>query len=113
MTAYRRAVYLEQFAAAGYLDADGAERLRWETTRYVSRIYLIVRERRVMAQNLSLCWEALDVRPGTPITIEVSSGTRRLLDDEQRAIAGFATRFREILVPPAAPRRRWWRWGTP
>lgn len=105
-------MYLEQFTATGYLDADGAERLRWETTRYVSRIYLIVRERRVLAQNLGLCWEALDVRPGTPIAIEVSSGDRALLDDEQRAIAGFGNRLRALLIPPAAPRRRWWRRGT-
>lgn len=101
-------MYLEQLTATGYLDADGAERLRWETTRYASRIFLTVKARRVMAQNLPLCWEALDVRPGTPIMLEVTSGNRGLLDDEQRAIAGFADRLRETLVPPE-PRRSWWR----
>ncbi|WP_019203199.1 hypothetical protein [Tsukamurella sp. 1534] len=107
-------MYLERFVADGFLDADGAERLRWESARYVSRIYLIVGERRVMAQNLQLCWEALDVGPGTPIALEVTSGKRGLLDDEQRAIAGFADTFRELLVPPA-PRRhpRWRRRRTP
>lgn len=105
-------MYLERFVAAGFLDADGAERLRWEATRYASRIYLIVGDRRVLAQNIQLCWEALDVRPGTPVSLEVSSGNRGLLDDEQRAIAGFADRFRESLTPPASRRRAWWRRST-
>ncbi len=103
-------MYLEQFTAHGYLDADGADQLRWETTKYASRIYLTVRDRRVMAQNLSLCWESLDVRPGTPVLVEVSSGNRHLVDDEQRALAGFADQLRESLIAPE-PRQRaskWW-----
>lgn len=102
-------MYLERFVADGYLDADRADRLRWETTRYVSRIYMIVGGRRLLAQNLPLCWADLDVGPGTPIALEVTSGNRGLLEDEQRAIAGFADRFRELLIPPEPRRaRRWW-----
>lgn len=102
-------MYLERFVADGYLDADRADRLGWESGRYASRIYLIVGGRRLLAQNLPLCWADLDVAPGTPISLEVTSGNRGLLEDEQRATAGFADRFREVLIPPR-PRRagRWW-----
>ncbi|CAM3281627.1 hypothetical protein [Tsukamurella hominis] len=106
-------MYLERFVAHGYLDADRAARLSWESSQYASRIYLIVGERRLLAQNLSLCWDDLGVGPGTPIAVEVTSGNRRLLDDEQRAIAGFADRFREALIPPEPrpPRRGFFRRG--
>ncbi|KXO91460.1 hypothetical protein HWD35_04745 [Tsukamurella tyrosinosolvens] len=99
-------MYLERFVAHGYLDADRAARLSWESSRHVSRIYLIVGERRLLAQNLSLCWADLGVGPGTPIAVEVTSGDRRLLDDEQRAIADFADRFRAALIPPEPRRAR-------
>lgn len=99
-------MYLERFVATGYLDADRAARLSFEGSRYVSRIYLIVGGRRLLAQNLALCWADLGVGPGTPIAVEVTSGTRHLLDDEQRAIAGFSDRFREALIPAEPPRRR-------
>ena len=104
-------MYLERFDADGYLDADRVEVLCLEANRYVSRIVLIIGGRRVLAQNLPWCWEDLHVAPGTPIALEVSSGRRGLLDDEQRAVAGFADRFRELLIPPTAGRRgrRWWR----
>ncbi|MET9325753.1 hypothetical protein [Tsukamurella sp. NPDC003166] len=102
-------MYLERFVADGNLDADRAERLSWESARYVSRIYVVVGGRRLLAQNLPLCWADLDVGPGTPIALEVTSGNRGLLEDEQRAIAGFADRFREVLIPPEPRRaRRWW-----
>ncbi|KXP10770.1 hypothetical protein [Tsukamurella pseudospumae] len=102
-------MYLERFVADGYLDADRADRLSWESARYVSRIYLVVGGRRLLAQNLPLCWADLGVGPGTPIALEVTSGNRGLLEDEQRAIAGFADRFREVLIPPEPRRaRRWW-----
>ncbi|KXO90572.1 hypothetical protein [Tsukamurella pseudospumae] len=102
-------MYLERFVADGYLDADRADRLSWESARYVSRIYLVVGGRRLLAQNLPLCWADLDVGPGTPIALEVTSGNRGLLEDEQRAIAGFADRFREVLIPPEPRRtRHWW-----
>ncbi|MBS4101659.1 hypothetical protein [Tsukamurella paurometabola] len=99
-------MYLERFVADGYLDADRAARLSWECARYVSRIYLIVGGRRLLAQNLPMCWADLNVGPGTPIAVEVTSGNRRLLDDEQRAIAGFSDRFREVLIPPGPSRPR-------
>ena len=97
-------MYLERFVADGYLDAERAARLSGEGSRYVSRIYLLIGGRRLLAQNPSLCWADLGVGPGTPIAVEVTSGNRRLLDDEQRAIAGFSDRFREVLIPPE-PRR--------
>lgn len=104
-------MYLERFVAHGYLDADRAARLSWESARYVSRIYLVVGGRRLLAQNLPMCWADLGVGPGTPIAVEVTSGNRRLLDDEQRAIAGFSDRFREVLIPsePRRPRRGFFR----
>ena len=101
-------MYLEQFDADGFLDAERADLLRLESNRYASRIYLNVRGRRSMAQNLPLCWEQLAIAPGTPILLEVSSGRRGLLEDEQRAIAGFADRLRAVLIPPEP--RRTWRW---
>ncbi|QKT05989.1 hypothetical protein HUN08_01390 [Gordonia sp. X0973] len=98
-------MYLEQFVADGYLDADGADALSWVTAQHASRIYLTVGERRLLAHNLPVCWRDLRVAPGTPISVEVSSGNRNL-DDEQRAIAAFADRFREVLTPPRPRRTR-------
>ncbi|MDF0529132.1 hypothetical protein P0W64_15170 [Tsukamurella sp. 8F] len=105
-------MYLDRIVASGVLDADRADLLRWETTRYSSRIYVVVGRRRILAQNLPMCWEDLAIGPGTPVGIEVSSGVRNLLDDEQRAVAGFANRFQELLipVPPRPPMRtHFWR----
>lgn len=111
---YRRFMYLDEFVAVGSLDADGAERLCWECAKYSSRIFLVVNGRRVMAQNLPLCWDALRITRGTTVAVEVT-GTRQTSDvEQQQAIAGFVDAFTAILAewaeknPAPQPRNRAW-----
>ncbi|EGD56963.1 hypothetical protein [Gordonia neofelifaecis] len=100
-------MHLEQFTAEGRLDADAAEELTWETTRYASRIHLTVGDRRVLAQNLAVCWDELDIGPGTVVLVEVADPMGDAAG-EQRAIAGFVTKFQSLQKRPDQVEREPW-----
>lgn len=108
-------MHLERFVARGYLDSDGADLIRWESGQHEARIHITVGCRRTLAENLPVCWETLGVVPGATVAVELDGASRVSIEDEQRAIARFSDRLRELLLPPpAAPARRRFRFrGRP
>jgi hypothetical protein len=80
-------MYLQEFTANGSLDHDAAEQISWKSADYAPRIHLVVNGRRLYAHLLPLCWDELDIRAGTPISITVDGGIGRTDDaDERRAL---------------------------
>lgn len=100
-------MYLQEFAAAGALTHDTAERISWKTGEYNTKIVLVVDHRRLYAHLLSLCWDELDIRTGTLMSIVV--GDRDGGDDveDRRALVDMVDLIQELTASaPTTPRRR-------
>lgn len=82
-------MYLQDFESAGALTLDAAEKISWKTAEFDSKIILVVDQRRLLAHCLPLCWDELNIRTGTPISIAVEGG------DERRTLVGMVDCFQE------------------
>lgn len=100
-------MYLQDFAAGGALTQETAEQISWKTAEYNTKIVLVVDHRRLYAHLLSLCWDELDIRTGTQMSIAV--GDREGGDDEEdrRALIDMVDYIRErTATTPTRARRR-------
>ncbi|MBA4023385.1 MAG: hypothetical protein C0482_13565 [Gordonia sp.] len=101
-------MYLQDFAAGGALTQDTADQISWKTAEYNTKIVLVVDHRRLYAHLLSLCWDELDIRTGTPMSIVVGDRDGGDDDEDRRALVDMVDYIREMTgaAPTKARRRR-------
>ncbi|MCA2209137.1 hypothetical protein [Nocardia rosealba] len=84
-------MYIEQFSAAGQLTEQAVENLMTVATSRTPAITMTIGTRTVQLPVLPVCWPELDVRAGTPITVETA---------DPDALREFVTTFQRVTGAP-------------